>query len=143
MKKTFMNLSTDINPFKSSVTFLYPLENIRQNVRLCLILSQNFSLPNCITRYSLKVKRSQITMFPHFRSSHPEVFCKKVVLKNLGKFTGKHLYRNLVFHKAAGQTYKVIKKRTPTQALSCEFCQIFNNIFFIQHLRWLLFALAC
>ena len=28
----------------------------------------------------------------HFRSSLPEVFCKKGVLRNFAKFTGKHLW---------------------------------------------------
>ena len=32
----------------------------------------------------------------------PEVFCKKGVLKNFAKFTGKHLYQSLIFNKAAG-----------------------------------------
>ena len=30
-----------------------------------------------------------------FRSSRPEVFCKKGVLRNFSKFTGKHLCQNL------------------------------------------------
>ena len=29
-------------------------------------------------------------------------------------------------------------KETPRQMFSCEICEIFNNIFFIEHLRWLL-----
>ena len=31
----------------------------------------------------------------YFRSSRPEVFCEKVVLKNFAKFTGKHLCQSL------------------------------------------------
>ena len=34
-----------------------------------------------------------------FGSSRPEVFCKKVVLENFTKFTGKHLYQSLFFNK--------------------------------------------
>ena len=30
-----------------------------------------------------------------YRSSRPEVFCKKGVLRNFAKFTGKHLYQSL------------------------------------------------
>ena len=30
-----------------------------------------------------------------YGSSRPEVFCKKVVLENFTKFTGKHLYQRL------------------------------------------------
>ena len=31
------------------------------------------------------------SLHPVYRSSHPEVFCIKVVLRNFTKFTGKHL----------------------------------------------------
>ena len=51
----------------------------------------------------------------------PEVFCKKCVLKNFAKFTGKH--QSLFFNKVAGL-------KTPlTKVLSCEFCEIFKNTF--------------
>ena len=33
------------------------------------------------------------------RSSRPEVFCKKGVLRNFAKFTGKHKYQSLFFNK--------------------------------------------
>ena len=36
------------------------------------------------------------------RSSRPEVFCKKGVLKNYVEFTGKHLCQSLFFNKVAG-----------------------------------------
>ena len=36
------------------------------------------------------------------RSSRPDVFCKKGVLKNFAKFTGKHLCQSLFLNKAAG-----------------------------------------
>ena len=37
-----------------------------------------------------------------FRSSRPEVFCKKGVLKHFAKFTGKHLCHSLFFNKVPG-----------------------------------------
>ena len=37
-----------------------------------------------------------------YRSSHPEVFCKKGVLRNFAKFTGKDLRQSLFFNKVAG-----------------------------------------
>ena len=49
-----------------------------------------------------------------FRSSRPEVFCKKGVLRNFAKFTGKHLCQ--VFE-------------------ACEFCEISKNTFFTEHLQ--------
>ena len=36
------------------------------------------------------------------RSSRPDVLCKKGVLKNFAKFTGKHLCQSLFFNKVAG-----------------------------------------
>ena len=38
------------------------------------------------------------------RSNCPEMFFKKVVLKNFTKFTGQHLYQSLFFSKVAGLT---------------------------------------
>ena len=36
------------------------------------------------------------------RSSRPDVLCKKGVLRNFAKFTGKHLCQRLFFNKVAG-----------------------------------------
>ena len=38
----------------------------------------------------------------HLRSSHPEVFCQKMLLKILNNSQKKHLCRNLFFNKVAG-----------------------------------------
>ena len=64
------------------------------------------------------------------RSSRPEVFCKKGVLRNFTKFTGKHLCQSLFFNKVAGQACNFIKKETLAQVFSCEFCEISKNTFF-------------
>ena len=50
------------------------------------------------------------------------------------KFTGKQLCWSLFFKKVAGL-------RTPTQVFSCEFCEIFKNTFFTEHLHWLILIL--
>ena len=75
------------------------------------------SLKTSCSEKSVKYRssRSQI------RSSRPEMFCKKGVLKNFAKFTGKHLSQSLFFHKVADLR---------PQAFFCEFCEIFNNTFF-------------
>ena len=54
-----------------------------------------------------------------FRSSRLEVFCKKGVLGNFVKFTGKHLYQSLFFNKEA-----------LAQVFSSEFCEISKNTVF-------------
>ena len=55
------------------------------------------------------------------RSSRPEMFSKKGVLKNLAKFTGKHLFL---------RPATLFKKVTLAQVFSCEFCKISKNNFF-------------
>ena len=61
----------------------------------------------------------------------PEVFCKKRVLKNFTKFTGKHLCQSLFLIKL--KTF--LKKEALTQVFSCKFCEIFKYTFFTEDLR--------
>ena len=56
------------------------------------------------------------------RSSRPKMFCKKGVLKNFAKFTGKYLYQSLFF---------LIKKKTLVSGVS-------DSGVFVENLRWLL-----
>ena len=59
------------------------------------------------------------------------MFYKKGVLKYLAYISGKHLknsQENL-------QENNFIIKETLAQVFSCEFCQIFKNTFFTEHLR--------
>ena len=68
-----------------------------------------------------------------FRSSRPEVFCKKGVLRNFAKLTGKHLCQELFFNKVAGlrpDACKFIKKEALAQVFSCEIFKISKNNFF-------------
>ena len=66
------------------------------------------------------------------------MFCKKGVLRNFAKFTGKHLCQSLFLIKlqASGlqQACNFIKKKTLAQVFSCEFCEISKNTFFTEHL---------
>ena len=57
------------------------------------------------------------------RSSHPEVFCKKDVLRKFAKFLGKTCAR-VSFNKITG--------------LPVNFVKILGTSFFIEHLWWLL-----
>ena len=44
-------------------------------------------------------------------TSHPEVFCKKDVLKNFSKFAGKHLCQSIFLNKAASLRPATLLKR--------------------------------
>ena len=59
-----------------------------------------------------------------FRSSRPEVFCKKGIPKNFPKFTGKHLCQSLFFTKVAGLTPATLLKRDSGTGV---FLQILRN----------------
>ena len=64
-------------------------------------------------------------MTTQYRSSRPEVFSKKRVLKNFRKFPGKHLCQSLVFNKIAGlRPGTLFKKET------VNFSETFQNNFF-------------
>ena len=69
--------------------------------------------------------------FPAFnlRSSCPEVFCKKAVLQNFSKFTGKHLCLSLPFNEVAGLRHR---------CFPVNFVKILRTTFFTDHLQWLL-----
>ena len=58
------------------------------------------------------------------------MFFQVVVLKNFVIFTEKNLFFNKVDSKDT--------KEAPTQVFPCEYCEGFKNIFFTEHLRWLL-----
>ena len=63
-----------------------------------------------------------------FRSSRPEVFWKKGVLRNFAKFTGKHLCQSLFFNKVAGLR---------PGCFPVNFTKFLRTPFFIEHLWWM------
>ena len=58
----------------------------------------------------------------------PEVFCKKGVLRNFAKFTGKQLRQSLFLIKLP-QACNFIKKDILAQVFSFEFCEVSKNNF--------------
>ena len=65
------------------------------------------------------------------KSSRLEVFCKKVVLRNFAKLTGKHLCQSL-------RPATLFKKRLWHRCFLVNFAKFLRTSFFIEHLRWLL-----
>ena len=65
-----------------------------------------------------------------FRSSRPEVFCKKVVLRNFAKFTGIHLCQSRFFNKVAGLTpAALLKRRLWHSCFSVNFLKVLRTPF--------------
>ena len=73
------------------------------------------------------------------RSSRPEVFCKKDVLKNFAKFTGKHRCQSLFSNKVAGfRPATLLKKGLRHRCFSVNFAKILRTSFLTEYLQWLL-----
>ena len=62
----------------------------------------------------------------NYRSSHPEVLCKKDILKNLAKFSEKHMCHNLILNKVAGLA-KFLKTPFVTEPLGGFFPNSFST----------------
>ena len=62
------------------------------------------------------------------------MFCKKDILRNLTKFTGKNLCQRLLFNKITNLVCNFIKKETLAQLFSCEFRAICKNTLSTEHL---------
>ena len=85
------------------------------------------SASGVVLLYSICVIR--ILAWP-FWSSCPEVFCKKGVLRNFAKFTGKHLYQRLFFNKVAGLACNFIKKNLWHRYFPVNFVKFLRTPFF-------------
>ena len=82
------------------------------------------------------------TLFRLFRSSHPGVLCKKSVLRNFAKFTGKHFCQSLYFNKVAALRLRtsgfwlfkkyLIFKSVITSQYSCPFTSIKRCYWYIR-----------
>ena len=72
----------------------------------------------------------------YFRSSRLEVFCKKYVLNNFVKSTGKHLRQSLFFNKVS-----LLKKRLWHRCFLVNVAKFLRILFFIEHFWWLLLML--
>ena len=65
------------------------------------------------------------------RSSHPEVFLRKSVLKIYSKSTGEHPCRSVISIKFLKQLYW---NHTSAWVFSCKFAAYFQNTFYYEHL---------
>ena len=69
-----------------------------------------------------------------YGSSRPEVFCRKGVLRNFAKFTGKHLCQSLFFNKVEG----LRPLRFWHRYFPMNFSKFLRAPIFAEYLRWVL-----
>ena len=85
----------------------------------------DYSVLQYYSNYTLTVSLVQLfqnNYLTYQQKQPPEVFCKKDLLRNFAKFTGKHLFNGLCLNKVAGLVCNFIKKKTLAQVFSREFC---------------------
>ena len=79
---------------------------------------------------------SQYQVHLNNRSSHKNVFCKKVVLKNFAQFAEKNLCRCLFFHKVVSLgPATLLQKRFRRRCIPVNFAKKFKNTYFAEHLE--------
>ena len=71
------------------------------------------------------------------------MFCKKGVLRNFSKFTGKHLCRSLFFNKVAGlRPATLLKKKLLHRCFPANVGKFLRTSFLIEHPQWLLLSVG-
>ena len=73
------------------------------------------------------------------KSSHLRCYVRKVFLEILQNSQENTCSRVSFLIELQASTCNVIKKETLTQMFFCEFCEIFKNTFFLEHLQGLLY----
>ena len=76
-----------------------------------------------------------LSLLRNFRSSRPEVFCQKFVLRNFTKFTGKHMCQVL---RPGLRPATLLKKRLWHRCFTVNFVKFLRTPFFKEHLWWML-----
>ena len=76
-------------------------ENMQQIYRVTFMPKCDF---NKVAKqlHILALQQNPYFFLPLYKSGRPEVFCKKDVLRNFTKFTGKQLCQGLFYNKVAG-----------------------------------------
>ena len=96
-----------------------------------------------------KTNQSSEINFEHcqtstFRSSRPEVFCKKGVQRNFAKFTGKHLCQSFFFNKVVDlRPATLFKKRLWHRCFPVNFAKFLRTFFIRTPLRLFLYSETC
>ena len=78
------------------------------------------------------------------RSSRPEVFCIKGILRNFAKFTGKHLCQSLFFNNVSGlRPATLLTKRLWHRCFPVNFVKLLRTPILKEHLWWVHCSLTC
>ena len=116
----------------------------KRSLPLFIITLSRFQLLKCSQFWKVFKKTIRLSNQLYAdRSSCPEAFYEKVVLRNFAKFTGKHVYQSLFFNNVAGlRSATLLKKRLWHRRFTVNFSKLLIIPFLTEHLRWLLLYIA-
>ena len=106
--------------------------NIDENKNKGLYKVSRFYFDNFLVKVDLS-KFSMLQDTHSKRSSRPEMFYKKDVLRNFAKFTKRHLCQSHFFNKFAGPRPATSLKKYSGAGIFPWILRNFNNTFFIGH----------
>ena len=112
----------------TTVSLIKLIFYMRNKKTIHLKLQHRISKKNSFSRYlkSAKSRKVFVTTFVwYYLRSRPEFFCKKGILRNFPKLTGKHLRRSVFLKNLQVGGLQLCFKQTPAQVFSREFCEIF------------------
>ena len=121
---------TSCSYFYSEFEYVFTWSGIPLNF-FKYVPSKNFHITGkyLITKKRKRLQRQDWRDLSHFsRSSRPEVFLRKVVLKICSKFTGDHPCRKAISIKS-NVTKQRYWNRTSARVFSCKFAVYFQNTF--------------
>lgn len=110
-------------------TSTFFLGNMSGSISILLDLDLHiFYYPSNIRFICVNLIEKTVTVLSFYESgssSHPLVSSQNVVLKNFANFTGKHLWRGLLFKKVASRTPVTLPKGDSSRSVSSEFCDFY------------------
>ena len=122
---------------KDMVSLNYKKLNISwQNILFSIFVSKTtFSeITNFCWKFLLVTLLILLWLHERLSKQLSQLLYKKSVFKIFAKFARRHLCQSLFFNKVAGLKPSTLLKNTLAQVFSCEFCEIFKNIIFAEHL---------
>ena len=129
-------------PMKNDIRFEY---DSWKSVWFCFVSIILFNAVIMLRGFDFKSHWNALIFFDEkwyvvrFRSSRPEVFCKKGGLRNFEKFTEKHLWKSFFFNKVAGLRPATLLKRRPwRRCFPVKFVKFLRPPYLREHLQWLL-----
>ena len=88
-------------PVMKLINLLFPRQSQLILTPYSSLVKVSFYLVSAIGKLKVGKKLPNFGFVTNIRSCRPEVFCKKGVLRNFAKSTGKHLCQKLFFNKIA------------------------------------------